>query len=66
MKKYITPQTKFVKLNLNDSILSEGAGIGAASSGSYGTSAMSKKNSFVDWEEEDAEKDAYPQKNIWE
>lgn len=65
MKKYIIPKTGIVRLKLNDSIL-EGAGIGTASIGTYGSSAMSKKNKFFDWEEENSEKDACPQNNIWE
>ena len=54
MKKYITPKTDIIKLNLNDSIL-EGAGIGSASYGASGPHAMSKENSFLNWEEEDTE-----------
>lgn len=65
MKKYIIPKTEIVRLKLNDSIL-EGAGIGTTSTGAKGSSAMSKENNFFDWEEEDSEKDACPQNNIWE
>jgi len=65
MKKYITPKTDIIKLNLNDSIL-EGAGIGSASYGASGPHAMSKENSFLNWEEEDTEENPYPQNNIWQ
>ena len=58
MKKYITPKTDIIKLNLNDSIL-EGAGIGSASYGASGPHAMSKENSFLNWEEEDTEENLF-------
>ena len=65
MKKYITPKTDIIKLNLNDSIL-EGAGIGSSSYGASGPHDMSKENSFLNWEEEDTEENPYPQNNIWQ
>lgn len=66
MKKYIKPSTTIVTLNVCDSILQEGAGMGTSSQGAMGSCAMSKKQSFLLWDEEETQEEHPIQQNLWE
>lgn len=66
-RKYVAPLAEVVELHLSGSVLDEGTGMGAASTGGDGGDAMSKKNkfSFFDDEEENTG-DMVKHQGVWE